>query len=31
MIAAEDRPGRFLRRMAGETEEESTPLDGIFR
>jgi hypothetical protein len=31
MIASEDRLGRFLRRMAGETEEESTPLDGIFR
>jgi hypothetical protein len=30
MIAAEDRLGRFLRRMAGE-EEESSPLDGIVR
>lgn len=30
MIAAEDRLGRFLRRMAGE-EEEGSPLDGIVR
>jgi hypothetical protein len=31
MIAAEDRLGRFLKRMAGEEEEEFSPLDGIFR
>ncbi len=31
MFAAEDRLGRFLRRMEGEVEEEPSPLDGIVR
>jgi hypothetical protein len=31
MIAVEDRLGRFLRRMAGEVEEEPSILEGIVR
>jgi hypothetical protein len=31
MIASEDRLERFLRRMAGEADEEVSPLDGIVR
>jgi hypothetical protein len=31
MIAVEDRLGRFLRRMAGEVQEEPSVLEGIVR
>jgi hypothetical protein len=31
MIAVEDRLGRFLKRMAGEEEENPSILEGIVR
>lgn len=31
MVAVEDRLNRFLRRMAGENDEEMSPLDGLVR